>query len=158
MPRFRFTTSAGFLAPLVFAVGCASSTPEPSYPTSSTPNAQPYHEPPPGAAVQRGVASYYSDRLAGRSTASGEPYNPRELTAAHRTLPFGALVDVAREDGRHVVVRINDRGPFVRGRIIDLSRRAAAEIGLLHDGLCDVLVRVISMPPEKAKKKKRKRR
>jgi hypothetical protein len=95
---------------------------------------------------ERGRASYYSDRLAGRKTASGERYNPRELTAAHRTLPFGSLVDVIRNDGRQIRVRINDRGPFTRGRVIDLSRRAAEAIGLIRDGIAEVRLEVVSLP------------
>jgi rare lipoprotein A len=101
--------------------------------------------------VQRGRASYYSDRLAGRPTASGEPYDPRALTAAHRTLPFGSLVDVVRRDGRRVRVRINDRGPFARGKIIDLSRRAAEAIGLINDGVTDVLIELVSRPPKRTR-------
>jgi rare lipoprotein A len=98
------------------------------------------------APYEIGRASYYSDRLAGRRTACGEPYDPRALTAAHRTLPFGTLVHVARSDGRYVVVRINDRGPFARGRVIDLSRRAAAELGMLREGVTDVVLRVVQAP------------
>jgi rare lipoprotein A len=106
-----------------------------------------YPAPPSGAPYQWGRASYYSDRLAGRRTATGEPYDPGALTAAHRTLPFGTIVDVARADGRHVTVRINDRGPYAAGRIIDLSRRAAAEIGLVRAGVADVVLRVVWVPP-----------
>jgi rare lipoprotein A len=93
---------------------------------------------------EHGIASYYSNKLAGHKTASGERYDPKALTAAHRTLPFGTIVDVARADGRHVEVRINDRGPFVKGRVIDLSHRAAEEIGLLKDGVAEVTVSVVS--------------
>ncbi|MEM1033229.1 MAG: septal ring lytic transglycosylase RlpA family protein [Myxococcota bacterium] len=89
-------------------------------------------------AFQRGEASYYHDALAGRSTASGAPYDPQRLTAAHRTLDFGTVVDVVRDDGRWVRVTINDRGPFHRGRIIDLSRRAAERIGLVRRGVAPV--------------------
>ncbi|WP_437311465.1 septal ring lytic transglycosylase RlpA family protein [Sorangium sp. So ce388] len=99
-----------------------------------------------GTPIQRGRATYYADKFRGRATASGEPYNPRALTAAHRTLPFGALVDVVRRDGRRVRVRINDRGPFKRGRIIDLSRRAAERIGLVEDGVTDVTLELIWKP------------
>ncbi|XXX81961.1 septal ring lytic transglycosylase RlpA family protein [Sorangium sp. So ce134] len=99
-----------------------------------------------GVPIQRGRATYYADKFKGRATASGEPYNPRALTAAHRTLPFGALVDVVRRDGRRVRVRINDRGPFKRGRIIDLSRRAAERIGLIQDGVTDVTLELIWKP------------
>ena len=102
-----------------------------------------------GAPLEEGKASYYSDKLAGRPTANGEPYDPRALTAAHRTLPFGTKVDVARPDGRHVTVRINDRGPHKRGRVIDLSRRAAEEIGLVKEGVGEVALRVVWLPPAK---------
>ncbi len=111
--------------------------------------------PPEGAApYQQGRASYYADRLAGRATATGEPYDPRAFTAAHRTLPFGTIVDVARADGRHVRVRINDRGPYARGRIIDLSYRAAAEIGLVRAGVADVVLRVIWVPAAAAARRR----
>ena len=96
----------------------------------------------PVGSVSTGVASYYADSLAGRPTASGEPYDPAALTAAHRTLPFGTLVEVSRE-GRKVVVRINDRGPFAKKRIIDLSRRAAEELGMIRAGVARVTVRVV---------------
>lgn len=85
-----------------------------------------------------GIASWYggSDGLDGAVTASGEIFNATSFTAAHPTLPFGSRVKVTyRVTGRSVVVRINDRGPFVPGRIIDLSRAAAAEIGLLAHGI-----------------------
>lgn len=90
-----------------------------------------------------GMASYYAQKLAGRRTANGERYDPKKLTAAHRTLPFGTLVEVRRADGRSVVVRINDRGPFVGGRIIDLSHAAAEQLGVLHDGTARVELRVV---------------
>ena len=94
--------------------------------------------------VERGHASFYADSLAGHSTASGEPYDPRALTAAHRTLPFGTIVEVARADGRRVRVRVNDRGPFgPKGRIIDLSRSAAEAIGMIRDGVVLVTLRIV---------------
>ena len=93
-----------------------------------------------------GRASYYSDSLAGRSTASGEPYAPRAFTAAHRELRFGTLVRVIRLDtGATTYVRINDRGPFGgRGRVIDLSRAAAEELDMLRAGVVEVRVEVFS--------------
>jgi rare lipoprotein A len=101
-------------------------------------------------AVQEGLASYYGDGFAGRKTASGERYDPDEFTAAHRSLPFGSVVRVARLDGGRpgssVEVRINDRGPFVRGRIIDLSDAAARELDLLHDGVGRVSVQLVALP------------
>jgi rare lipoprotein A len=113
--------------------------------------------PVPAGPEERGGASYYADRFQGRATASGEPYDKTELTAAHRTLPFGAIVLVTRvSDGSSVEVRINDRGPHVRGRIVDLSRRAAEAIGLVRVGVAEVALKVLSLPPEKKTKKRRK--
>jgi rare lipoprotein A len=90
--------------------------------------------------LQTGVASFYG-RESGPHTASGERFDPNAMTAAHRTLPFGTLVRVTYQ-GRSVVVRINDRGPFVRGRDIDLSEGAARRIGL--PGVAPVTIEVIS--------------
>lgn len=96
--------------------------------------------------VLNGRASYYSDSLAGRSTATGEPYDPRAYTCASRTLPFGTIVRVVRRDdeGRHVVVRVNDRGPFGdSSRLLDLSRAAAEALGSPAQGVADVRVEVL---------------
>lgn len=82
-----------------------------------------------------GMASFYGSELAGRRTASGERFNPEELTAAHRTLPFGTKIKVTNPgNGQSVVVRINDRGPFHGNRLIDLSREAAERIGIVRSG------------------------
>ncbi len=92
-------------------------------------------------ADQRGHASWYS--LPANKTANGERMNPEQLTAAHRSLPFGTRVLVENlSNGRSVVVRINDRGPFIGGRIIDLSKAAAASIGMIASGVADVRVTV----------------
>jgi rare lipoprotein A len=81
--------------------------------------------------LQRGLASWYGPGFQGRRTANGERFNTHQLTAAHRSLPFGSRTRVTNErTGRSVVVRINDRGPFVRGRVIDLSQAAARAIGI----------------------------
>jgi rare lipoprotein A len=95
--------------------------------------------------VLEGKATYYSDALAGRPTASGEAYDPSALTAAHRSLPFGTVVRVVRQDsGRTVVVRINDRGPFGNERrIIDLSRTAAEALDMIRAGVVDVRAEVL---------------
>ncbi|MBV1918311.1 MAG: septal ring lytic transglycosylase RlpA family protein [Sphingomonadaceae bacterium] len=86
-------------------------------------------------ALGTGNASYYGARFAGRLTANGETFDPAKLTAAHRTLPFGSRVKVTnRRNGRTVIVRINDRGPFFGNRVIDLSREAARQIGLIRQG------------------------
>ncbi|AQZ93513.1 septal ring lytic transglycosylase RlpA family protein [Halopseudomonas phragmitis] len=88
-----------------------------------------------------GKASFYSSRLHGRRTASGEPYDQGSMTAAHPSLPFGTLVRVTNlNNGRSVVLRINDRGPFVGGRVIDVSRVAAEQLGMVRAG--SVRVRV----------------
>lgn len=88
-----------------------------------------------GSSLGRGMASYYGKSFAGRRTASGEAFDPQDLTAAHRTLPFGSRVRVTNpRNGRSVVVRINDRGPFTRGRTIDLSQRAAEQVGIVQAG------------------------
>ncbi|MCK2183375.1 septal ring lytic transglycosylase RlpA family protein [Halomonas sp. YJPS3-2] len=97
------------------------------------------HEDDAEAPIQKGVASYYSDRFQGRTTASGEAFDQRQLTAAHRTLPLGTKVLVTRPDnGRQVEVLINDRGPYIAGRVIDLSKSAARALGMLHRGTAPV--------------------
>ncbi|WP_295457075.1 septal ring lytic transglycosylase RlpA family protein [uncultured Thiodictyon sp.] len=94
--------------------------------------------------AQSGKASYYHDRFNGRRTASGAPYNKHDLSAAHRTLPLGTRVRVTdAHTGRSVVVRINDRGPYARGRVIDLSRAAASEIGLVAKGVSKVQLEIL---------------
>ena len=88
-----------------------------------------------GTVIASGIASYYGRELAGRPTASGERFNPEGMTAAHRTLPLGTRIRVTNPaNGRSVVVRVNDRGPFIRGRILDLSHGAARAIGLVQRG------------------------
>jgi rare lipoprotein A len=93
---------------------------------------------------EKGLASWYGPKYHGRTTASGEPYDMHEMTAAHRTLPFGVLVEVTDLDTRRKVrVRINDRGPFVEGRIIDLSYAAARELGIVERGMARVRIVVV---------------
>ncbi|MCD6128278.1 septal ring lytic transglycosylase RlpA family protein [Candidatus Bipolaricaulota bacterium] len=94
-----------------------------------------------------GIASWYGPGFHGKITASGEPYNMYAFTAAHRTLPFGTVVRVVDlATGRSVVVRINDRGPFVAGRIIDLSYAAAEALGILPRGTARVGLVVLGHP------------
>lgn len=91
-----------------------------------------------------GVASYYADQYHGRLTSNGETYDMNDLTAAHRTFPFGSKVRVTNlENKKNVVVRINDRGPFVEGRIIDLSLAAAKELDLVRPGTARVRLEVL---------------
>ncbi len=97
-----------------------------------------------GCGKMSGKASYYSDDLHGKKTASGEAYDKNALTAAHPKLPFGTKVRVTNiENGKSVIVRINDRGPHTGGRVIDLSRAAAAEIGLLKSGIAQVKLETV---------------
>lgn len=88
---------------------------------------------------ETGEATYYADSLAGRRTASGEPYDPRAMTAAHRSMPFGSWVRVAYGE-REVAVRVTDRGPFRGGGVIDLSREAASQLGMVRAGRVPVRV------------------
>lgn len=92
-------------------------------------------------ATEEGLASWYGGKFQGRATASGEIYDAAQMTAAHKSLPFGTLVKVTNlENGKEVLVRINDRGPFVAGRIIDLSRAAAVSLGMAGSGVARVRV------------------
>jgi rare lipoprotein A len=97
-----------------------------------------------GSEYQSGMASWYGGNFHGRKTANGETYDMNEMTAAHKTLPFGTRVRVTNtRNGDYVDVRINDRGPFVGGRIIDLSRAAASDIGLMNSGVTHVKVAIL---------------
>ena len=128
-----------WLAGLGLGLGACVSIPRVDEPWSSSETGETF--------VQVGVASWYGPGFHGRKTASGEVFNMHALTAAHRTLPFGTLVRVTYlRTGRSVVVRINDRGPWKRGRIIDLSYAAARKIGLLRDGTGRVRLEVIRWP------------
>jgi rare lipoprotein A len=91
---------------------------------------------------EKGKASFYADFFQGRQTSNGETFRQRKLTAAHRSLPFGTRVKVRNlKNGKTVKVRINDRGPFVEGRIIDLSKKAARRLGMVHDGVVPVEIK-----------------
>nr|HDM59121.1 septal ring lytic transglycosylase RlpA family protein [Bacillota bacterium] len=101
--------------------------------------------------VQYGYASWYGGKFHGRRTANGETYDMFAMTAAHRTLPFGTIVRVTNlENGRSVVVRINDRGPFTdkKKRIIDLSLGAARQLGMLKTGVAKVKLEVLRAPDD----------
>lgn len=96
------------------------------------------------ASTSSGYASWYGKKFHGRKTASGEIYDMNTYTAAHRTYPFGTTLRVSRDDGRSVVVRVNDRGPFVRGRILDLSFAAAKDLGMIAEGSIKVQIETIN--------------
>lgn len=92
----------------------------------------------------QGVASYYGARFAGRPTASGEAFDPADYTAAHKTLPFGSRLRVTNpRNGNSVIVRINDRGPYARGRVLDVSRAAAEELGMIRSGHATVQLELL---------------
>lgn len=112
---------------LLFTAACATTRPQPGT-----------------IATTEGLASWYGQEFAGRTTANGEIFDPNALTAAHRTLPFGTLVEVTNvRTGRSVTVRINDRGPFIESRIIDLSYAAAREIDMVEAGVTRVRIDVL---------------
>ena len=123
---------AVFLAVLLFLAGCAG------HRSARSPEEVP-------AFSEFGKASYYAMKFQSRKTASGERFNNSAMTAAHKTLPFGTRVVVTNlKNGKTVTVRINDRGPFVRGRIIDLSQAAFAKIENLEKGLAEVKISVVN--------------
>jgi rare lipoprotein A len=133
--RWTLAFTLGVLA--VILAGCSSQnfTSAPPAPTYYEPSVRSY------GTSRTEVASWYGPGFAGRRTSSGETYNPEGLTAASKTLPLGSHVRVTNPDtGRSVVVRINDRGPFVRGRSLDLSHGAAKQIGLTGKGVGRVQV------------------
>ena len=140
---------------LVVMYGCTSAKPPPT--SSNYP--KPYvalgkrYQPLPHASgfTQSGKASWYGKKFHGRKTASGEIYNMYAISAAHKTLPLGTYVRVHnRNNGKEIVVRINDRGPFVRGRIIDLSYEAAKRLGIVGPGTAPVKIVALgkSVQPE----------
>lgn len=150
----RFTTL--LLIPAVaLAAGCAAST----YPLNPQLAAQVgLNEPPSytervsndveGASdiVQRGACSWYGPGFHGRRTSNGETFDKNALTAAHPYLPFGSEVEVTDVDsGKTVRVRINDRGPFIHGRVLDLSYAAAATLDIVHKGVADVLLKLVDV-------------
>ncbi|MFA9371430.1 MAG: septal ring lytic transglycosylase RlpA family protein [Labilibaculum antarcticum] len=110
------------------------------------------------ANIEKGKASFYANRFEGKRTASGEIYHHRNLTASHKSLPFGTWVKVVNLDNKKsVIVRINDRGPFVKGRIIDLSKSAAKEIGNLNQGVFLVSVQIYQEDRKATRKMRRKK-
>ncbi|KAB7623767.1 septal ring lytic transglycosylase RlpA family protein [Alkalilimnicola sp. S0819] len=102
----------------------------------------------PAGHTERGIASWYGEKFHGRRTSSGEPYDMYAMTAAHKTLPLPSYVEVRHlNNDRRIVVKVNDRGPFAEGRIIDLSYTAAHKLGILRQGTAPVEIRVLAAPP-----------
>jgi rare lipoprotein A len=134
LPRLVF---AVMLAALAAACAQRSAPLPPAAPVAAVPQCVPF--------VQQGVASWYGPTHHGRRTASGVRFDMNGLTAAHRTLPLGTEIEVENLDnGRKVQVAVNDRGPYVRGRILDLSRAAAQQLGFTHHGTVQVRLTAIS--------------
>lgn len=135
------------LTSLILVAGCAHRQAAAPAPRPAAP-APPVEE----GWSERGLASWYGEPYHGRRTASGEIYDMHQLTAAHKSLPFGSMVRVKRRDsGADVTVRVNDRGPFIEGRIIDLSYAAAKKIALDVDGVARVKITLVgreAMPPK----------
>ena len=156
--NFQRTAALGLLSAIALvAAGCAHKTyapqapapaplPQPSAPSAPPPSVE--TQPAiPGQYVEEGVASWYGVPFNGHRTSNGEIYDMHEFTAAHRTLPFGSLVRVTNlRNGMQTEVRINDRGPFVANRVIDLSLSAAQAIGMVGPGTAPVRLEVISGP------------
>lgn len=135
--RRRWLFFLGFLPSIVFVFsiipGCSSPAPKPTYFPGY-----------PIGFIERGVASWYGPGFHGNKTANGERYDMHQLTAAHRTLPLGSIAVVrSTTTGRQVTVRINDRGPFARGRILDLSLAGAQALGMTGNGTDQVELRVV---------------
>src|ERR1700722_13519843 len=161
--RAHFLQAASFaiLAIALLASGCShhnyssappAPTPTPTQPSATRPS-RPSNPPPhgkpaiPGEYVEEGVASWYGDPFNGHRTSNGEVYDMHSFTAAHRTLPFGAVLRVTNlSNGMQTQVRINDRGPFVANRVIDLSLSAAQAIGMVGPGTAHVRIEMISGP------------
>ena len=135
MTRRSILVSLAIAILTLVTVGCATTTRRPAAPDSAGPE--------PGTRID-GLASWYGQQHQGRATASGEAFDMNKLTAAHRTLPFGTRLRVTNvENGKSVVVRVNDRGPHVPGRVLDLSFRAARALGITEAGVARVEVVVL---------------
>ena len=139
MRRAVLALTVGLLG---LGTGCATRAakpPEPPAGARPTPKPAPAPDEPARGYLGEGIASYYGPGLHGRPTASGERFNQNAMTAAHRKLPFGTCLRVVNmENGRSVDVRVNDRGPYKEGRIVDVSLAAAKKLGLVDKGLARV--------------------
>jgi rare lipoprotein A len=150
-------SKALMLTSMLMLASCATQQPQPA-PAPVVAPPPPAPPPPPRTSAQpsRTVrTSYQGEQAAGRPTASGEPYDPDELTAASKIFPIGSTVLVTNPaNGKSVKVRINDRGPHVRGRGLDLSKRAAEELGITEKGVARLKVKRIDSKPSKGESTK----
>jgi rare lipoprotein A len=138
------------LTACVVLAACARQDPA-ARPAEPAPGSQSAAAPKPKLpAAQSGTASYYGPEFAGKETASGQPHDPAGLTAASPTLPLGTTAKVTnKETGKSVRVEVNDRGPYAKGRIVDVSPKAAAKLGMTDDGVAKVKVQPLSVPGAK---------
>jgi rare lipoprotein A len=145
------------LTSLLLLASCATQQPQPA-PAPVVAPSPPPPAPPPRISAQPSKtvrASYQGEQAAGRPTASGEPYDPDELTAASKIYPIGSILLVTNPaNGKSVKVRINDRGPHVRGRSLDLSKRAAEELDITEKGVARLKVKRLDSKPAKSESRK----
>lgn len=134
-----------FLLIFYLTTSCSNSTKQMDEPAG--------HKQPRWELIEEGLASWYGKRFEGKLTASGEPFSTDSMTAAHKSLPFGTLVRVTNLDnGKQCIVKINDRGPFIENRIIDLSQAAARQIEIIKAGVVPVKIEHKSIPKATDKK------
>ena len=134
----RVANPVALAVTIMILMGCGTGSPR----FASSPSVEPWT----GSTELEGVASYYAHEFDGRTTANGEVYDMNALTAAHRSFPFGTLLRITNvENGKSVVVRVNDRGPFVEGRIIDLSLGAAKAVGMIQHGTTMVKIDILQL-------------
>ena len=148
--RYGIVSPARGMCALALCIVCLLAAPPPVLSASSKGAAYPGSTPSVNSdsqlvTIQRGKASFLSKKFHGRKTANGEIYHNYKLTAAHKKLPFGTVLRVTRlSNGRSVIVRVNDRGPFIKGRFVDLSRLAATKLNMLKGGVTDVQFEIIT--------------
>lgn len=153
MRRFNFAAAATFLVLGLGAAGCDRS---PISRAEAAPRQGQEAQQPHARRSQQGEASYYGAQFNGRQMANGERFNPNSDSAAHRSLPLGTTVRVENlENGRTATVKVKDRGPYARGRIIDLSPRTAEQLGMKHAGRAPVRVTPIDIPEKDERKPSR---
>jgi len=136
----RWTAVTVLLLPMLWSAGCGTGAPRFSAGSDRSADVEL------GSIQLEGIASYYAEEFHGRLTANGEVYDMHGITAAHQTLPFNSILRVNNlKNGKSIVVRINDRGPFAKGRIIDLSLGAAEKIDLVKDGTAPVRLEILEL-------------
>ena len=148
MRRMTRLYRVALLIPLGLFIACATAQPPASVPPPPLPPAPPPHVEAPKKTVANIVgASWYGPGFVGHRTADGERFSPKNLTAASKDLPLGSRVLVTNlKNGRSVKVRINDCGPMRNGRKLDLSQKAARRLGMIHDGIIKVRIRIVETP------------